>query len=339
MWNRAKYFTIILDFNIKSDKMSIFKPMLFQGRGRKDRYFEGWYFKQVSENLDHVFSFIPGISLSEKESHSFIQVIDGVTGQSWNCSFPLSDFSSPANKFKLKVGRSEFSDEGISIHIDRDNLQCSGKIAFSGIVKYPSSFFSPGIMGWYSFVPFMECKHGVGSLLHTLSGELTINGKTFDFTGGKGYIEKDWGVSFPESWIWIHCNTFERENCSFMFSVAKIPWLGKYFMGHICYFYLDGTVHTFATYSGSSITKMELIGQSVEIDVENKTHLLKIKAVGKNLGLLKAPVTGKMNRMIKESIDADVEVLIFEKKTSKETFISGKRAGLEIIEKILDYFK
>ena len=36
--------------------------------------------------------------------------------------------------------------------------------------SYPGTIFSPGIMGWYSFVPFMECKHGIVSINHDLTG-------------------------------------------------------------------------------------------------------------------------------------------------------------------------
>ncbi|WP_243392439.1 MULTISPECIES: tocopherol cyclase family protein [unclassified Mesotoga] len=30
-----------------------------------------------------------------------------------------------------------------------------------------------------------------------------------DLTGGKGYIEKDWGRSLPDAWIWMQSNNFD----------------------------------------------------------------------------------------------------------------------------------
>lgn len=27
-----------------------------------------------------------------------------------------------------------------------------------------------------------------------------------DFSGGRGYIEKDWGQSFPAAWVWLQIN-------------------------------------------------------------------------------------------------------------------------------------
>ncbi|MEZ4893124.1 MAG: tocopherol cyclase family protein [Saprospiraceae bacterium] len=37
---------------------------------------------------------------------------------------------------------------------------------------------------------------------------LTINGEELDFTGGKGYMEKDWGRSFPSAYFWMQTNHF-----------------------------------------------------------------------------------------------------------------------------------
>jgi tocopherol cyclase len=66
-----------------------------------------------------------------------------------------------------------FSEKGIQLDIETEDLKIKGEVFMADFVKYPSSAFSPGIMGWYSFVPFMECKHGIGSVLHLV--------KRFDF--------------------------------------------------------------------------------------------------------------------------------------------------------------
>jgi hypothetical protein len=49
----------------------IFHPEIFQGSLNGKNYFEGWYFKHVSENADDAFAVIPGISLSD-DTHAFI---------------------------------------------------------------------------------------------------------------------------------------------------------------------------------------------------------------------------------------------------------------------------
>ena len=318
--------------------MKLFKPEIFQGNLNNKRYFEGWYFKHVSANREHVFSFIPGISLTKKNKHAFIQFINGITGETAYVSYPLSDFRYSEKNFEVWVGDSCFSGEGIKLRINSPELKANGDIGYFNSVKYPSTVFSPGIMGWYSFVPFMECKHGIGSVLHHLTGSISLNEKETDFSNGTGYIEKDWGTSFPESWIWLHCNTFDEPDCSFTFSVAKIPWLGSFFIGHICFLYVKGKFYLFATYNKSRIMRLQLSGNELEIELQRKNYVLQIKGTRKRSGNLKAPATGEMNRVIKESIDSAVAVTL--KKTDNGIIFSskGERAGMEIVEKILDYF-
>ena len=52
-------------------------------------------------------------------------------------------------------------------------------------------FLSPGIMGPYSFIPFMECYHGILSMNHKILGSLKYNDENISFNGGKCYMEKD----------------------------------------------------------------------------------------------------------------------------------------------------
>lgn len=318
--------------------MRIFRPEIFQGNLNKNRYFEGWYFKHVSADRQHVFSIIPGIALTKNDKHAFIQVIDGITGKTANISYPPEAFRYAKNKFVAEVGKSVFSTEGISVDVDSPVMNIHGELNYTERITYPATLFSPGIMGWYSFVPFMECKHGIVSVQHNINGRLMVNGTPMDFTGGTGYIEKDWGISFPESWIWLHCNTFSEPDCSLTFSVAKIPWLGSFFIGHICFLYLNGKFYRFATYNGSTISHLKFDQPHLHIELKNKQYTLILKAEQKQAGELKAPNTGQMNRMIKESIDSELEILLLDRKGHRLFSAFGTHAGLEIIEKILRYF-
>jgi hypothetical protein len=38
-------------------------------------------------------------------------------------------------------------------------------------------------------------------LIVPIDGKLTIADQDHDFSGGRGYIEKDWGQSFPSAWV------------------------------------------------------------------------------------------------------------------------------------------
>lgn len=314
------------------------KPEIFQGDLKKKNYFEGWYFKHVSEDVNHVWSFIPGVALNTDDPHAFIQVINGITGETEYISYPLGKFSWEKNKLYLKVGNSIFTDKYIDLNIDTEKLNLSGHIEYRNIIKYPRGFFSPGIMGWYSFVPYMECKHGIVSVNHDLKGEITINGKTIDLYGGKGYIEKDWGTSFPEVWIWIQSNNFSIRETSFTFSIAKIPWLGRYFMGFISFLYLNGKFYLFSTYNNSVITGAAHDNSSVSLTLRNKNFQLKIKVVKNSFAELRAPSSGDMSRRIKESIDSTVDLSLYDNRDKLIYNDSGKRAGLEVIEEVFNYF-
>jgi hypothetical protein len=57
--------------------------------------------------------------------------------------------------------------------------------------------------GWYSFMRFMECYHGI--IVVDADAEGTVNGEFR--SGERFYLEKDWGTSFPRSWIWLQSNT------------------------------------------------------------------------------------------------------------------------------------
>jgi hypothetical protein len=317
--------------------LRLFNPELFQGNLQKKNYFEGWYFKHVSKDLGHVYSFIPGISLSENDSHSFIQVINGVSGETQYLTYPLNEFTWDKNKLSLKVGSSVFTENYIDLNIGNENIKVKGHLNYFNNIKYPKSLFSPGIMGWYSYVPFMECKHGIVSVNHEISGVLKIDNVNIDMTEGKGYIEKDWGSSFPEAWIWIQSNNFSNTDTSFTFSVAKIPWLGKYFPGFISFLYFKKRFYLFSSYNKSTLTAISYDGKTLNFTLRNNYAMLRVTAVKNTSGELLAPVSGKMARRIKESIDSSLIISLFDNDDNLIYNDSATRAGLEIIDKIFEY--
>jgi len=317
--------------------MKLFKTERFQGNLSKKQYFEGWYFKHVSKDKNSVLAFIPGISLTKDNSHSFIQVINGITGETHYITYELKDFKWNKKYFQVQVGSSIFTENYIDINIENEEIVAKGKLEYQEIIKYPKTLLSPSIMGWYSYIPFMECNHGIVSVNHKINGVLTINNNSIDFSNGKGYIEKDWGKSFPEAWIWLHSNSFSTENVSLFVSIAKIPWLGKYFMGFISFLYLNGKYYKFSTYNGSKISSIKFDNKVLSIVLSSSNYQLKIEATINRTGELKAPALGEMSRRIKESIDSDVYIQLTDLNQKIIFEDHGNRAGLEIIEKIFDY--
>lgn len=316
--------------------MKVFHPEVFQGNLHRKNYFEGWYLKHVSPDMAHVFSFIPGIALTKSDPHAFIQVIDGVSGKSWYARYDIADFHWNRKRFWVRVGQSVFAQEGSDIDMEVDGIKVKGRIGYENAVEYPSRLFSPGIMGWYSFVPYMECKHAVVSVDHRLSGGIDFGDVHIDFSGGNGYIEKDWGTSFPAAWLWLHSNTFISGRMSVMLSIAKIPWLGSYFMGFICFVYDGDKFYLFSTYNGSKITRASEKKHNIEIHLSNGMYEIEFEIFPKRHGHLRAPKHGEMKRKIKESIDSDVIVRLKNKQGDLILDDKGIRSGLEVTEHIFD---
>ena len=329
---------------INSYLRTLYDPDLFHGHGKNKNFFEGWFFKVVDRTGDHVYSIIPGIFLGKKRSasHSFIQVMNGKTGETFYHRYTRDEFTASREVFDVQIATNRFMREKIIVDIANDEQTVHGSLHFSNLSPWPVTFRAPGIMGWYSYIPFMECNHGVVSLDHTVEGSLCIGTSEIDFTGGKGYIEKDWGKSFPEAWIWIQSNHFDDPRTSLVASVAKIPWLMSSFRGFIIGFLHHGTLYRFATYTGAAITNLELIDEYVSLTVEDKRHRLEIKTQRGKTGLLYSPHVTDMMERTAESLDAVTEVRLTARGSDKKLYEgTGYHSGLDIngkIEKIVDRF-
>lgn len=308
--------------------MRIFHPETFQGSVSKKNYFEGWYYKIVSG--DETFAFIPGISTGE-DPHSFIQIIDGKAHETDYLRFPLSDFQCKRGKLDITIGGSRFLRDKLVLDCSEGNICINGELRFSNITPYRGSLYSPGIMGPFSYIPFMECNHGLVSADHRVDGELNWNSKKIFITDGRGYIEKDWGRSMPSSWLWVQSNIFPEQGTSFMLSVAKIPWLGNSFTGHLGFFHYNNRFYNFATYNGST-TDIEQAGQDrFIISLKNRKHNLRVEISSQgDTGELLAPVNGKMNRPIRERTKSEVRLTLRDRSGRMMYEGTGSSCGIEI---------
>ncbi len=319
------------------DIKKIWNPSWFQGNRRYRNYFEGWYIKMVSREQDEAWALIPGISLNDKDKHAFVQVIDGIRGDTRYYRFPLEAFSYSRKGFFVKVGSNSFSSSSVEYCLEDNTGRIEGKASFSEHLSYRASLLRPGIMGWYRYVPFMECYHGVVSLDNKVEGYLVADGnKRVDFDPGRGYIEKDWGRSMPGSWVWMQSNHFEQKAVSFMLSVARIPWLGSSFTGFLGFLTLDGRRIDFATYTGARIDNIEKGDGFISIKISGsgfKLNILGKKVItGNSKGALKAPVRGEMSRVIHENLNSVIDIALTGKNGETIFQGSGKNAGLEIVE-------
>ena len=232
-----------------------------------NNYFEGYYYKHQKNN--DTLCFIVGRSKSEE----FIQILT-------NDAVYQVPF----------IGNNQFSKQGVKLDIHSENVTLTGEISYGELapIKYD-------IMGPFARLP-MECRHGIISMRHTLFGEVVLNGKTIDFSGGLGYIEMDAGRSFPKSYIWVQSNDF-KEPCSVFASVATIPFLFFHFVGTIALVLYEGREYRFATYLGAKV----LACTENQIVLKQGKQQLEIW-LRPDAGLkLAAPDKGEMSRTILEN--------------------------------------
>ncbi len=305
---------------------------IFQGRGKTRNYFEGWYLKHVNDDGSLVFALIPGIAFDAAgASHSFIQLINGQTAETHYLQFNAGDFEFDKYKFEGRIGNNLFSEKGISVDLRDKGLDFKADIEYSNLHKLPTSLKRPGIMGWYAWIPIMECYHGLVSKFHYLKGQVEWNGQKHTISKGHGYIEKDWGKSFPSSWVWVQSNNFGGREISFMLSIANIPWLGTHFTGFLCSFLFEGEIYVFATYTGATMDKKTLDNGELHMSIADKSHRITLHAKGAKAGILKAPTKGNMVREIAESIQGEITVRFELKKGGLIFEGTGTQAGIEIV--------
>ncbi len=330
-------FEIFYNFKYKiegDDKYKMFNkinnPVNFQGSLKSSNYFEGWYFKQVSLNSEKIISFIPGVSLNKDDSHSFVQVIESPPVKTHYFKYDVDNFSVGKDPFYVKIGDNFFSEKKVEIDLINENTHIYGKLEYGTFQKIESSLFTPNIMGVFAYIPKMDCNHGVISMNHKVNGKIVANNKEIIFTEDKGYLEKDWGRSFPKRYIWLQGNNFYNYKDSFMCSIASVPLLGLTFTGLIANLHVDDKEYRFATYNGASIKRVSTREDGVDITLKKGNMTLSICAYMNESGELKAPINGKMSDTIKEGLNGKIELTLY-KGDEKYKQIETNYAGIEIV--------
>lgn len=251
---------------------------------------------------------------------AFIQVITQY--DSWHFVFPEDSFRASKSQFSINIGPNIFNTGGVSLNICQNGVTVTGQIEYG-----PFMATAYDIMGPFRILPFMECNHAVHSLSHTLQGSMLAARQRYDFSGGKGYIEQDWGRSFPTKYAWLQANDFGQDEACLFLSIAKVPFLGCIFTGCICILLIDKKEYRLATYLGVRI--MEWSQNSIML--KQGKYTLQISIQGSPGQRLMAPGNGKLCRVIQESPCCRMHV-IFYKDNNKLFERSSNCASYEFVE-------
>lgn len=248
-------------------------------------YFYGWYMKLQSET--HTLAVIPAVHQTNRHSTSCsVQIItdDGA----WNVNYAAKEYHRGSKC--ITISDNMFSGKSVSLSIHTPEIDIKGKVDFG-----PLSPLKYNIMGPFALVPFMECRHNVWSMCHSVSGKIDINGKEYLFQNDNGYWEGDSGRSFPSKYIWTQC--FLPQG-SVMLSVAEIPALRFSFTGIIGIVLWQGKEYRIATYLGAKAVE---IHEGTILIVQGNMEL-EVRMTGKKGLSLKAPDRGDMSRIIHENV-------------------------------------
>lgn len=311
----------------------LWHPSYFQDGAKRDGYFEGWYFKAVDAAANEAIAIIPGVAIDRGGvRRAFVQIMRDDGRTHW-FDLPGDSFTSARGRFDVSVAGCRFTDRAVELDLDNGVSTVRGRLSLGAPAPWPVRALSPGIMGPFRFVPFMECYHGVLSMDHTVDGTLEVDGHRLSFNGGRGYTEKDWGRSFPSAWVWVQSNDFGRTGVSLTASIARIPWLGSSFVGSIVGLLVDGRLYRFATYTGARLVSLSHPVGGVDFVVEDGRHRLRVSACGAVPGMLRSPVLGEMIGTVEESLHAVVQVRLTERGTGREVFAGeGRAGGIELMD-------
>ncbi len=269
---------------------------------KKKSYFEGWYFKHQSE--DQSIAFIPAIFTDEKgKTTAVMQIINN--NHSWRVEFEMVEVNCEKEQLSIRMGDCFFSSRGIVLDINEEDIQVHAKIEYEDFLELDKD-----IMGPFKYFPMMECKHGIISLFHHINGFVEVNGEKIVFNNDIGYIETDYGKSFPENYTWTHATWEDENENAIMVAAATIPYLKVQFLGCISCVLFEGKQMVFATYFGAKVKKLS----KDEIEIIQGKYRLEVKCLKKNPILLSAPKLGGLKIPVYENLISTVQYKLYEDK-------------------------
>lgn len=304
---------------------------LFRHRGNPKGFFEGWYYRQVSGDGKTSLSLIPKYSRSKEDPHAFLQyILDDHRGiRTGYIRYLYEALVCEEEPFSLSIGENRFHGGGFTVDLRDGDLGILGEVVFGPLSPIGRSLYAPGIMGPFSYLPFMECNHAVISMDHSIQGTLSLLGETVTFDGGQGYLEKDWGISFPDRYVWVQANRF-TDGSTFFVSVASIPLGPLSFEGFIGVFFHKGVEHRFASYLPLTSCRVRLEEKQVVLSLKKRDLSLEVRIRLAEGGSLRSPRIGRMDEVIKEAPATSLEMLV-RKKGAEEITLRADVAALEVV--------
>ena len=295
----------------------------FEYKNKKNKnYFEGWYLRVTDEAKDVNLAFIFAVTKDIDDPHAFIQVYDGIALTSKYYRFEIEDFKYLKDTVYIKDNYLSLE----NMYLKVDDIEIN--INIENIVKLKRKRKNSSAMSYMVKFP-LECFQEVNIIDGYFNGELILKNET-KYIEGKVYLEKTYGNKFPQKWIWIQSNHFNKA-AALTFAYGKVPFLRWKVNGFFSILKFNGKEYRFASYNLARIKINKTSETQVEIILKRRFHKLIINAkMIKPVKLVGPLENGKMNLEVFESINSLATLTFYRgRKVLFDTM--GRNVGFELM--------
>lgn len=278
-------------------------PSSIRGGIDRSRFFEGWFQKVYLRQHRTSFVIIYGYATGNAhETFGFIQVLMPGEEPRIVC-FPKDQVTLDRHKHIVRMGDNVLSTDAIDIKMNELRMQLQ-------LIDNQRIDTLNNSMGYAYYVPSLPCYHSVLNTSHGVSGSIVHKSKEYAIDNELGYLEKNWGTSFPDRYMWLHAVDPNNPEISLLFSCADIQWLGGTFTRHVGHMRFDGKHIDLRELSSVVISTHRADPDTYIYRINSRSLQLDVAITVGQKVLLKAPEHGSLSREIPHHIDALIEARI-----------------------------
>jgi hypothetical protein len=303
----------------------IIKPSGLRGKFGRHKYFEGWFQKVYSVEHNASFIVIYGYATQNApDKFGFIQIY--IPRQAPHILyFNKDEISCDPRNHSVWMGDNLLTTKSMNIASDDISL----KLAMKN--NHPIPTFKNS-MGYAYYVPTLPCYHSVMNVSHHVSGEIHTANQSYQLEHELGYMEKNWGTSFPKRYCWLQAVDPLDSRTSLLFSQAEIDWIGSSFLRHVGHLRFDGKHIDLRELRKCTISNSILDETNHSIQLSGKNITLEIHISFQEKVIFKGPTDGNMSRDIIHHTDARIQVMLNQHGSLQEFTLVGNYENLGLFQ-------
>ncbi len=244
--------------------------------GFSDPFYEGWYYKiglpAEDESYFFIYSVVNPAPQTAFPPEAFLYCGRASTLETVFESFQVGDFSAAREHRDARVGeRARATALRFAGQVEDDIHRCAWDIDLDGGVAWNDT------MGWLTGSEGLETYWTVGTITAAASGWVEFDGRRFSFENQEGYCDHNWGIVFPQSWIWMQANEFSDPSVALAASGGTVDLEGSEIEAYMIGMLIDGDMVTFRSQDLDAVTSEAEKG-SWHLVGERETERLTIEA-------------------------------------------------------------